>query len=149
MHPILCMNKGGEKAWNGLFWILISWEVLFTERGRVLVIWFINKWVFVFGLGIFGESKISWLKSCRLCIQSTNIYWMSIMSGSVVLIIHSQSLLDLLLYSHLLQQPKFRPSGLLSPLFSTSCVPCMLLVQIKIFYQLVFALTLIFCHSSL
>lgn len=43
------------------------------QKREDLAILFVNKLVFTFGLGIFGESKISLLKGC--CFQSTNIYW--------------------------------------------------------------------------
>lgn len=58
-------------------------------------------------------------------LYSVNKYLSNNVSGSVVLIPHSQSLLDLLfpLYSHSRQQPKFRPSGILPPLSSTTRIP--------------------------
>lgn len=67
----LCSFLGGRKSLKQLIWGLnLMGGGVYQKRASAIL--FINKLVFVFGLGIFGECKSSWLKSC--CIQSTDIY---------------------------------------------------------------------------
>ena len=116
----------------------------------------------MFDLEILGEVKFLVERLQDLYPVIRYLLNVSYVSGSVVLIIHSQSLLDLFfpLCSQSLQQPKFRPSGFLPPLSSTTCIPCVMprAGGIKSTHVgperglssiTVFALLFIFCHSLL